>query len=95
MGIVFIIAICSSLSHIWVHELTQENGLFSWLPKYYPTKLYPKPLGCDICISGWLAVIVCFCVLDWEVLSLYKGLGTVAITMVVAKLIRTVTNGQY
>ena len=61
------ICICSAcFGWGFVDKLTNRDGLFEWLPRYYP-KALNRLLTCSYCVSGWVSMIA--------VLAFYQVFG--------------------
>lgn len=58
-AILLISILCCSFGVVWVHELTNPEGLFWFIPKYYPKiNLIKDILSCEVCLSGWTSLLI-------------------------------------
>ena len=73
---IFLISIiCTAFAVVWVHELTDTNGLLWFVPKYYPNiKIIKYILHCSVCLGGWLSLFITIpfvCFSPFSLMSLY------------------------
>ena len=59
MTATYISAVCAVFSVVWMQILTKPSAFFGWVPKYYPQRgLISKIFSCQMCLSGWLSMII-------------------------------------
>lgn len=76
METIFLISIiCTAFAVVWVHELTDTEGLLWFVPKYYPNvEIIKHILKCEACLGGWLSLFITIpfvCFSPFSLMSLY------------------------
>jgi len=85
-----ILIVSACFAWVWVEKLTNNYGLFDWMPKYYPAFLN-KMLTCSYCLGGWSSMILVFFLSESNYIGGFYTLAAPFCTMVLVGIINKIT----